>query len=64
MSDDTQINENEIDGKIDEDRREALRKLGRYSYTAPVMLSLLASKKASAGSFGLPPAPPPPPPPL
>jgi len=38
----------------DEGRREALKKLGKYAYTAPVVMSVLASTKASAASFKAP----------
>jgi hypothetical protein len=41
----------------DEGRREALRKLGKYAYTAPVVMSMLTSTKASAVSFVAPPPP-------
>lgn len=43
--------------ETDEGRRDALKKLGTVAYAAPVMMSLLASKKASAMS-NLPPSPP------
>jgi hypothetical protein len=36
---------------VDEERREALKKLGKYAaYTAPVMLALLLPKKCLADS--------------
>jgi hypothetical protein len=38
----------------DEGRREALKKLGKYAYTAPVVMSMLTSTKASAASFDTP----------
>lgn len=38
-------------------RREALAKLGKLTYTAPVLVTLLLSSRASAIS-GLPPCPP------
>ena len=41
--------------EADTGRREALKKLGKYAYTAPVVLSLLKSNKASAISPGGPP---------
>jgi len=41
--------------EADEERRAALKKLGKYAYAAPLVVSLLASKNASALS------PPPPP---
>jgi len=34
--------------EADEERRAALKKLGKYAYTAPLVVSLLASKNASA----------------
>ena len=42
--------------EADEERRAALKKLGKYAYTAPLVVSLLASKNASAISG--PPNPP------
>jgi len=41
------------------DRREALEKLGKLAYTAPVLITLLLSDRASAASCpgGLPPDP-------
>ena len=57
MNDDRQTDDNEDENTTNEDRREALKKLGRYAYTAPVMAALLASDKASAASLG-PPDPP------
>lgn len=57
MSDDIQTRESEVkDEKTNEDRRNALRKLGRYAYAAPLMVSLLASKNAQA-QFSPPPPP-------
>ena len=56
MSKNVDIKETNHDKKADEGRREALKKLGTYAFAAPVMLSLVASKKAMALS---PPAPPP-----
>ncbi|RUM94561.1 MAG: hypothetical protein DSZ28_02565 [Thiothrix sp.] len=44
--------------EADEGRREALKKLGKYAYTAPVVLSLLKSNKASAQSLLVPPGAP------
>jgi len=41
--------------ETDTGRRKALKKLGKYAYTAPVVLSLLKSNKASAISPGGPP---------
>ena len=36
---------------LDQERREALKRLGRYAaYTPPAVLTLLASRKALAGS--------------
>jgi len=49
-------NQQNNEKETDIGRREALQKLGVYAYTAPAILSILASKKASAIS------PPPPPP--
>ena len=43
--------------EADESRREALKKLGKYAYTAPVVMSLLATKNADA-QFGSPIQPP------
>ncbi|MCK5831523.1 MAG: hypothetical protein KAH20_14605 [Methylococcales bacterium] len=43
------------DKDTNEARRDALKKLGTYAFAAPVMLSLVASKKASA--LSPPPAP-------
>jgi hypothetical protein len=52
----TNDTEQEIENKeADEGRREALKKLGKYAYTAPVVLSLLKSNKASALSPDGPP---------
>ncbi|MFO1421383.1 MAG: hypothetical protein U1F59_10720 [Candidatus Competibacteraceae bacterium] len=43
----------------DQERREALRRLGRYAaYTPPVVLTLLASRSKAAGSLGGPVDPP------
>ncbi len=55
MSENKNIEENEK--SADEGRREALKKLGTYAFAAPVMMSLVASKKATAASF-TPPTPP------
>jgi hypothetical protein len=41
--------------EADTSRREALKKLGKYAYTAPVVLSLLKSNKALALSPDGPP---------
>lgn len=49
MTNTTKTNKNETD----ESRRDALKKLGTVAYAAPVMMSLLASKKASAVSNDL-----------
>jgi hypothetical protein len=44
--------------ELDETRREALGKMGRFaSYTAPVMLGLLGTTKARAQVKGSPPQP-------
>ncbi len=43
--------------EANEGRREALKKLGKYAYTAPVVLSLLSPKKSDAA---FPPLPSPP----
>ena len=55
MADQTEKNEPAVRSKetIDEDRRDALARLGRYSaYTAPVLLGLLVGTKAAeAASF-------------
>jgi hypothetical protein len=41
----------QCDSVVDEDRREALKKLGKYAaYTAPVMLALMLPKKCLAES--------------
>ena len=45
------------DQEADTGRRDALKKLGKYAYTAPVVLSLLKSNKASALSLSPPPSP-------
>ncbi len=47
--------ESGIDEGADEGRRDALKKLGTYAFAAPVMMSLVASKKAAAFSPPLPP---------
>lgn len=57
MNDTKNTEENEIEKDAVEGRREALKKLGSYAFAAPVMMSMLASKKASAISGGPPPAP-------
>ncbi len=57
MKDTKNTEETEIEKNADEGRRDALKKLGTYAFAAPVMVSMLASKKASAMS----PVPPPPP---
>lgn len=45
----------------DLERREVLKRLGRYAaYTPPAVLTLLASRKALADSLGGPIDPPPP----
>lgn len=45
----------------DPERREALKRLGRYAaYTPPAVLTLLVSRKALADSLGAPIDPPPP----
>ena len=50
--------------ELDETRREALAKMGRFAgYTAPVMLGLLGATKARAQPNGSPGQKPPPPPP-
>jgi len=56
MSKSTQLIENVIqpqdeDMAVDTDRRESLKKLGKYAaYTAPAMLALLLPKKCLAQS--------------
>ena len=35
---------------VDGDRRETIKKIGKFAYAAPVMVSLLASSKVSAAS--------------
>ncbi len=55
MKDIKNTEENKIEKNADEGRRDALKKLGTYAFAAPVMVSMLASKKVSAAS------PPPPP---
>lgn len=57
MSNKIKNEENEIDNETDEGRREALKKLGTYAFAAPVMMSLVASKKATAFSPPPPPGP-------
>ncbi len=43
--------ERQEEALIDEERREALKKLGKYAaYTAPIMLALLLPKKCLADS--------------
>jgi len=45
------VTESEERQGLDSDRRDALKKMGLYAaYTAPVMTTLLTSKKATAGS--------------
>ncbi|MFZ1642163.1 MAG: hypothetical protein WAV07_12205 [Candidatus Contendobacter sp.] len=39
-------------------RREALEKLGKLAYTAPVLLAFALSSRESAASLELPPCPP------
>jgi len=46
-----------LDQDADTGRRDALKKLGKYAYTAPVVLSLLKSNKASALSLSPPGSP-------
>ncbi len=46
--------ESGIDEGTDEGRRNALKKLGTYAFAAPVMMSMVASKKATAASGGPP----------
>ncbi len=48
MNDTKSTEENEIEKEAVEGRREALKKLGSYAFAAPVMMSVLVSKKASA----------------
>ena len=55
MPEKSEPKQEETKQKADEERRAALKKLGKYAYTAPLVVSLLASKNASAIS------PPPPP---
>lgn len=59
MDSDKQIDSDESAPAID--RREALEKLGKLAYTAPVLVTLLLSDRASAASCGydnLPPCDP------
>ena len=56
MSENKDTEKETTNKEADEGRREALKKLGKYAYTAPVVLSLLKSNKASAAS--LPAGPP------
>lgn len=45
------VTENEGRQDLNSDRRDVLKKIGLYAaYTAPAMTTLLASKKATAGS--------------
>jgi len=53
MSDKTKIDEK----GTDEGRREALKKLGTFAFAAPVMMSMVASKKATASSLKPPAVP-------
>ncbi len=48
--DSNSVTEDEDRKDIDSDRRDALKKMGLYAaYTAPVMTTLLISKKSDAG---------------
>jgi len=41
----------DTEGKIDEGRREALKRIGKYAaYTAPLMMVLVAPKSHATGS--------------
>jgi hypothetical protein len=44
-----QADKNQRDNALDENRREAMKKLGKYAaYTAPAMLALLLPKRSFA----------------
>ncbi len=58
MNQTSEQNQQNNEKETDISRRKALQKLGVYAYSAPVILSLLASKKASAASHFSPPLPP------
>jgi hypothetical protein len=52
MNHDTQVDQRESDDRgIEDDRREFLRKCGRFAaYTAPVVVTLMAGSKAQSGA--------------
>jgi hypothetical protein len=63
LQEENAIQPQDLDRAVDIDRRDALRKLGKYAaYTAPAMLTLLLPKKCLAQSGGDPCAQPDPPP--
>jgi len=41
------------DEPISQERREAMKKLGKYAYVAPAVITLLASRKVPAQSAGV-----------
>jgi len=57
MSKNNDLKQKENTQEADKARREALKKLGKYAYTAPVVLGLLG-KSNSANAIGKPPAVP------
>jgi len=58
MSENKDMEQEVADKETNEGRREALKKLGKYAYTAPVVLSLLAPKSSNAQLPSGPPAGP------
>jgi hypothetical protein len=54
MSENKDTKQEVANKEADEGRREALKKLGKYAYTAPVVLSLLSPKNADAEFPALP----------
>jgi hypothetical protein len=54
MSKNNDLKQKENTQEADKARREALKKLGKYAYTAPVVLALLG-KSNSASAIGKPP---------
>jgi len=58
MSKNNDLNQEKCDKKADEARREALKKLGKYAYTAPVVLGLLGRSNTASALNIKPPAAP------
>ncbi|MEK8015636.1 MAG: hypothetical protein VSS75_002130 [Candidatus Parabeggiatoa sp.] len=59
MTDKSNEVESHNDELISPDRREAMKKLGKYgAYTAPAVITLLASRKVPAASGAPPPTSP------